>query len=209
MADIDTERLGEVMAAAAAGVQTAAIALYEEFGLHIARAVRRHLRALGVTSIDADDLHGLTMDVCFLLTERAGSWDPARGALPWVWADRRVRQVASGFIGQWSDSLDDRLVEVPAPALRDAAADDPDELELLHSLAGERGDVADYAAALGAAATSERNQRVLLAYRLQASLGDQSPAIPIGRRFGMTPAAVRQVVKRTTDRLPVDYRTAA
>lgn len=49
--------------------------------------------------------------------------------------------------------------------------------------------------------TSERNQETLLAYRLQATRGDPSPATTTGRRFGMTPPAVRQVVKRTRDRL--------
>jgi hypothetical protein len=125
-----------------------------------------------------------------------------------VWADRRLRQEASRFVGQWSDPIDDRVRQLPAPTLSCEVDRDPDELDLLRSMAEERADVADYAAALSSAATSERNQRVLLAYRLQSSLGDRSPAVTVGRRFGMTPAAVRQVVKRTSDRLAEHWRPA-
>jgi hypothetical protein len=75
-------------------------------------------------------------------------------------------------------------------------------------MARDRKDVERYVEALTSASTSERNQRILLAYRLQASLGDRSPAITVGRRFGMTPAAVRQVVKRTSDRLGVLWQPA-
>lgn len=200
MADLDTNRLAQVMARAAAGVQTAAIALYDEFGPAIARSMRRHLSDLGLRDVDADDVGGLTMDACFVLYDHAGSWSPTGGALPWVWAERRLRQLASAFVGQWSDSLDESVLEVPAPPLA-GCSDDPDELELLVKMAGRHPAVAGYAEALASAATSERNQRVLLAYRLQSSLGDRSPAVTIGRRFDMTPAAVRQVVKRTSDRL--------
>ena len=207
MADLDLERLAELMAQAGAGVQTAPISLYEEFGLFVTRAMRRHLSDLGVRDVDADELHGLVMDACYELADRARSWRPDGGALPWVWAERRLRMLASRFVGQWSDPLDDSHHELPAAPLRDARpADDPDELELLGRLARERPDVGRYAEALSTAATSERNQRVLLAYRLQASLGDRSPAITVGRRFEMTPAAVRQVVKRTSDRLGEVWR---
>jgi hypothetical protein len=203
MAEIDRERLAEVMEMAAAGVETAPIALYQEFGLHIARALRRHLAALGVRDVAADDLHGLTMDACFELATHARAWNPAGGALPWVWAERRLRQVASGYVGQWSDAFDERIHDRAGESTAEppAAPGDPDELDLLRSLAARRPDVDTYAGALAAAATSERNQRVLLAYRLQASLGDPSPANTVGARFGMKPATVRQVVKRTGDRL--------
>lgn len=205
MADLDFERLADVMAQAAAGVQTAPIALYEEFGLHLARAMRRHLAELGVRNVDPDELHGVTMDACFVLADHARSWRPDGGALPWVWAERRLRQVAVRFVGQWSDPLDAALELVAAP-VPVAGDDDPDELELLHRLAGERADVKRYAEALSSATSSVRNQRILLAYRLQSSLGDRSPAHTIGRRFDMTPAAVRQVVKRTTDRLGREWQ---
>lgn len=208
MADLDIDRLTEVMAHAGDGVPTAPLSLYEEFGLFVARAMRRHLSDLGVRDVDADDLHGLTMDACFVLADHARSWRPDGGALPWVWAERRLRMLASGFVGQWTDPLDDSLYEVPAAPLA-APADDPDELDLLNRLAREHRDVRRYAEALSTAAASERNQRVLLAYRLQASLGDRSPAVTVGRRFDLTPAAVRQVVKRTSDRLAEVQRMAA
>ncbi len=205
MADIDRDRLENVMATAAAGVATAAIILYQEFGLAIARSLRRHLVDFGVRDIDADDLHGLTMDACFVLYDHASGWSPNGGALPWVWAERRLRNLVSGYVGQWADELDDAVHAVAAAPPDVPDADDPDEFELLHHLAAKRHDVARYADALATSATSERNQRVLLAYRLQSSLGDRSPAVTIGRRFDMTPAAVRQAVKRTGDRLAATW----
>lgn len=211
MADLDFQRLTDVMAQAAAGVPTAPIALYQEFGLAVARAMRRHLADLGVRRVDHDELQGLTIDACLVLADHAGGWRPDGGALPWVWAERRLRQLAVGHVGQWSDPLDDTLLDLPAQEYGEGHDTDPDELELLHRLARERDDVAAYASALDRAATSTRNQQVLLAYRLQASLGDHAPAHTVGRRFAMQPAAVRQVVKRTSDRLAavLDERVAA
>jgi hypothetical protein len=211
MADLDFERLTDVMAQAAAGVPTAPIALLQEFGLAVARSMRRHLSDLGVRRVDHDELQGLTIDACLELADHAGGWRPDGGALPWVWAERRLRQLAVRHVGQWSDPLDDTLLDLPAQEYGEGHDDDPDELELLQAIARRRDDVAAYADALGRAATSTRNQQVLLAYRLQASLGDQAPAHTVGRRFAMQPAAVRQVVKRTSDRLArvLDERVAA
>ncbi len=210
MADLDRQRLAQVMALAASGVGTAAVLLYQEFGLQIARSLRRHLGDFGVRDINADDLHGLTMDACFVLYDHSRSWSPTGGALPWAWADRRLRQLVSAHIGQWSDPLDDEHLALPAaPMSASWSPDEPDELELLRVMAKSRRDVAAYVVALDGAATSSRNKEVLVAYRLQASLGDLSPAVTIGRRFQMSPAAVRQVVKRTSDRLDAVYTQAA
>lgn len=210
MADLDRQRLVQVMALAASGVETAAVLLYQEFGLQVARSLRRHLGDFGVRDIDADDLHGLTMDACFVLYDHARSWSPTGGALPWIWADRRMRQLVSSHVGQWSDPIDEEHQALPAaPVAAPWSSDEPDELELLRVMAKSRRDVATYVDALDAAATSSRNKEVLVAYRLQASLGDRSPAVTIGRRFEMTPAAVRQVVKRTSDRLDAISSQAA
>jgi len=199
MAEIDRDRLAEVMAEAAAGDLLAPVTLYQEFGQPVMRALRSHLGALGVTTVDPDDLHGLTIDACLFLAERASAWRPDGGALPWVWAERPLRKLASDFVGQWSDELDEaqQVLAAPEPAPGD---DDAEELELLALIARERPAAGLVAEALTNVA-SERNQRILLAYRVQASLGDPSPAHTTGRRFGMTPPAVRQVVKRTKDRL--------
>lgn len=199
MAEIDRERLAEVMAEAAAGAPLAPLRLYQEFGQPVMRSLRSHLRSLGQTAVDPDDLHGLTMDACMELADLAASWRPDGGALPWVWAERRLRRLASDFVGQWSVELDEAVLDLPeaAPA---AGVDDPEELELLLRLAHD-WPVADLLVQALGAVTTERNQQILLAYRLQASLGDPSPANTTGHRFGMTPPAVRQVVKRTRDRL--------
>ncbi len=200
MAEIDRVRLAQVMAMAAAGVETAPVLLYQEFGLTVARALRHHLGSLGMGDIEADDLHGLTIDACIVLCECASGWRPDGGALPWVWAERRLRALAARFVGQWADPIDAAVFEVEASPLAGIRDSDVDELDLLRQLAADGGVVGLLAEALAAAGT-ERNQRILLAYRLQANLGDPSPANTTAARFAMTPPAVRQVVKRSTDRL--------
>jgi hypothetical protein len=42
---------------------------------------------------------------------------------------------------------------------------------------------------------------LVLEVKVQAGLGDPSPAVTVGRRHGMRPDAVRQAVKRTLDGL--------
>ncbi len=49
--------------------------------------------------------------------------------------------------------------------------------------------------------TSPRNGQIFLEHRVQGSMGDPSPANTVGQRHQMKPDAVRQVVKRTRDRL--------
>jgi hypothetical protein len=46
-----------------------------------------------------------------------------------------------------------------------------------------------------------RDRAILLEVKLQTDAGDPSPANTVAREFGLQPAAVRQVVKRTCDRL--------
>lgn len=198
MAEINRERLAEVMAEAAAGELLAPLWLYQEFGQPVMRALRSHLSALGQTVVNPDDLHGLTMDACMFLADHASAWRPDGGALPWVWAERQLRKLASDFVGQWTDELDETLHDLSGR--EPAGGDEPEELELLQQIAHNKPTAGLLAEAL-TAITSERNQRILLAYRMQASLGDPSPAHTTGQRFGMTPPAVRQCVKRTRDRL--------
>lgn len=83
------------------------------------RSLRSHLRALGQTVVDPDDLHRLTMDACMELADLAAGWRRDGGALPWVWAERLLRRLASDFVGQWSVQLDETVLDLPeaAPAV--------------------------------------------------------------------------------------------
>ena len=193
-------RLVRLMAAMAAGDHAAIFLLATEFRTPLAGAVRRHLRRMGVERVDAADLDGLVIDACIELSRVAGGWDPAGGALPWTWAERRISAAVAAHVGIHADHLDDDthrvLAEQPAEPNGPAATEDPDPLLLLDRRAGRRPDCELVQEALGRVA-SARNQRIVLGVRLQAALGDPSPAGTVGREEGLQPDAVRQVVHRT------------
>jgi hypothetical protein len=191
------ERLVTVMERLATGDRAAVVTLYVEFGRVLSGVVRRHLGRLGVHGVVREELDGLVLDACFALEACAPAWQPETGVAPWTWAERRVAGVVSAWVGQHSDGLDDTVLDVPAPV--PAAAGELAPLELL----GTRDEpmcrlLRD---AFVAAGVSTRDQQLLVETRLQASLGDPAPAVTIAPLYGMQPAAVRQAVKRTKDRL--------
>ena len=200
------ERLVAVMTLLAQGDRAALFAFYEEFGEHIAAAVRHELRRVHVRATP-EDFSGLVLDAVMTIGSCAGGWDPAGGAMPWVWAGHRIRQVVRTHVGQFADSIDDgRLsttekLEAYAASVPTAAHDSGvSELEALARLSASEDVCALLLAALEDVTTA-RDREILLAYKLQAALGDPSPANTIGAAFELTPAAVRQIVKRSLDRL--------
>jgi hypothetical protein len=198
------DQLVEVMDAMAAGDGAAVFVLYNEFGGVIGAALRRELRAVGVDSVRSDELGELVMDACFELNDCAGAWRAGGGALPWTWAARRLRNVVTRHLGVYADSLDDdhgadlRAVESGTPAT--SGAPEPEEVEVLRALAIIDDECALLRQALAVVAT-ERDRALLLELKVQAGLGDPSPALTVANRNAMRPDAVRQAVKRTLDRL--------
>ena len=193
----ERNRLVEIMERMAEGDQAAAITLFREFGDRIGAMVARIARSQGATHLEPEDVDAMALDVCLDLVPRAGSWDPDGGALPWVWAERRIVAMVGRTIGQYGRPLDERLdVEDPGggPAV------DLDDGEALVRLAAVSEACALVVEAL-ATALSERDRAVLLQFEVQRTSGDPSPAHTVADAFGMTPAAVRQVVKRGKDRL--------
>ena len=192
------ERLVQIMEAIAGGDRAAVISLYDEFGSYITGAVRRHLRRFGGDNVDVAEVDGLVMDVCLDLSTRAASWDPDGGATPWQWADRRVGAMVSGYVGQYADELDaahDDIESAQAPV-----DDGADVVELLDRVASMSGEAALLAEGLGLVA-SERDRSVFVEAKLQAAMGDRSPASTLAAVTGLKPAAVRQIVHRVRERL--------
>lgn len=183
------ERLTEVMGRLAVGDRAALERLHAEFGAPIRAAVQGHLRHLGVTRIDPDDVDGLTLDVCVPLAGRAASWDPAHGVTPWTWARLRVRSMVAAHVGLFTD----RCPSAARPTRRPPAPvrpGDDDVLAVFGRLAAARPDVGLLHEAL--ARVSRPGQRALLfEVRMQAGQGDPSPAVTVGRAraFGPTPSA--------------------
>lgn len=199
------ERLREVMAALAAGDRAATFDLYAEFGGPIRSWVRRSLRRLGVDVIGAEELDGLVIDACLELQGCAGSWDPEGGALPWVWAEKRLLGVASRWVGQHADCIDDREDVVGRMVSSSVGggggggrSTEPGVIDLLERL--DDPTCVLLREALEAVA-SVRDREIVLEVGLQRSLGDGSPAVTIGPAVGLRPDAVRQVLRRVRRRL--------
>jgi hypothetical protein len=193
------QRLRVVMAAMAAGDRGATFDLYAEFGGAIGSTMRRLLRRLGVDTVPREELDGLVIDACLELQGCAESWDPEGGAVPWVWAERRLLTVASRWVGQHADAIDDKhevidlLVAHPGTSSHETGP-----LELLRRLDDPTCRLLREALEVVA---SVRDQTILLEVGLQRSLGDTSPAVTIGPHVGLRPDAVRQVLRRLRQRL--------
>lgn len=194
------ERLVVIVAAIGAGDRSAVFCLYTEFGGHIGAAVRRELRRLGVESVGPEELDGLVIDACFALSECGASWNPAGGALPWTWAARRLRSIASDWVSQHADQLDDGHLEACAVTAQVAAPGDEAELEVLARLAGHHAGCALVLDGLEQVA-SRRDRAIVLEVRDQVASGDPSPALTVARRHNVTPEVVRQVTCRVRARL--------
>jgi hypothetical protein len=196
--------VADLMARMAAGDQAAVFCLVERHGTRLAGAVRAMARRRGVEWLHREDLDDLVVDAAMALLDVAEAWDPAGGALPWVWARHRLEAVVDRFVGQHHDSLDaeraaslERLMpEAPPPG----PGCEPDVLDLLAHL-GSGSELATVVRDALAQVGSRRDQRLLLEVRLQESLGDRSPAATVAPRYGMQPAAVRQQVRRMKHRL--------
>lgn len=192
-------RLRDVMQVMAAGDRAATFDLYAEFGGPIRATVRRLLRRLGLDSVPPEELDGLVIDACLELQSCAAAWDPTGGALPWIWAERRLLAVVSRWVGQHADTLDDRgeVIDLIV-ASSSGASTEPTALEVLDRL--DHPTCILLKEALEVVATG-RDRAILLEVSLQRSLGDASPAVTIGPHVGLRPDAVRQVLRRVRQRL--------
>jgi hypothetical protein len=203
----DRERVAEVMAEVAAGESAAIFELHAEFAPSIEAAVRRALRDFGVDHPEPDEVAGLVVEATLALGDSAGAWRPD-GALPWWWAFKRIQQVVNRSLGQFAVSYDtdlhSHLTEASPPAW---TGEEPSMLALVEDLAEVHEEVALLREAFAAMPGSERDRELLLVYTSQQMSGDQSPAETVAPMFAMTPAAVRQAVKRARDRLRVMAET--
>jgi len=199
-------RLVEVMARLAVGDGAAFFILCDEFEPYLAATVRRILRRLNVQP-DADLVSELVIETAIVINDTAGSWNPDGGAKPWVWAEKRIAAMVSRFVGQHHDSLDLDAEENPyQPVAAPLAGDDDcdrrthgasDDVEVLvlRSLAAQYPVAALLDTGM-ASALSMRERAVLLAYEALKVDGDPSPANTLSREWGLSPANVRQIVKR-------------
>jgi len=184
----DPAQLDRVMARLAAGDMAYAVTLAKGCERPIARLVRTLLCEMGRRDLahDRDEVAGLVLDACFVIADRSGGWRPG-GAPPWVWARFAIRAEVARSIGHRCVELDDRRHDEREPEPVDIV--DYDELVERDARFASFDDVLR-------GCTSERDRRIVVEYLQQQSAGDPSPAITVGRMFGLESATVRQVFSR-------------
>jgi hypothetical protein len=191
------DRVVELMARMAAQDASAAFDLYEEFGPVIRRVVRGHLADLGTHAPSAADLDGLTLDAVMALLDAAPSGRHDGGAMPWTWAERRLRSLCQRHIGQWADVLSDDHDGPAGPAVDHQDHDDMDHLARVAT-----DDETIQLLLEGLALTSTaRDAQLFIALKAQAAAGDPSPSVTVAAEHAMKPDAVRQAARRTRVKL--------
>ena len=189
-----------IMARLAAGDPAAVFTLAEHHGHRVAGVVRRQLRSCGVDDISRDDLHSLVLDACIELRTVAGAWRPG-GALPWWWAEGRIRAMVNRWVGVHADALDDHLLDAEDVQESVASCAERSISETFARLIEDDPRVRLVAEAARAARVDDVALVCLLDYRIQQGQGDPSPAHTLADRYGVTPEALRQRICRGRRRL--------
>jgi hypothetical protein len=176
------------------------------FRPELGRAVERigESRGRRFTRQEVDDL---VLDVAVGLSQILGPWRADGGATPWGWARHRVASVVDEYIGQFHRPLPEGPERVderrPEPA---RSTEEHSSLAVLERLAEQDPILAVLVDALAQVA-SPRDRRVFLETRVQAALGDPSPAATVAEIEGMRPEAVRKQHSRVLGRLRELART--
>lgn len=184
-----------VMFAILAGEQGAIWDLHRLAEPALAGMVRREAARVGAR-LDADDVFGITLDAAMALARLAKSWSPD-GALPWVWARKRIFALVHRQVGTFTRELDDEVLEVeappPAPRFEEPAA-------VLRALA-ERHEGARALQQRFDLLLSDRDAGIWLAFQIERDGGNRSPAVTVAADHDMRADAVRKVVQRVGERL--------
>lgn len=182
------------MARLAGGEQQAMWDLHDLAEPWLRRMVRAEARRIDVR-IGDDDVLDLTLDAAIELGKLAKAWKPD-GALPWVWARRRINGLVHQHVGVFADELDEAhhdieepaaltLVDEPRLVLRSLALRHAAALRLEHQLLE----------------VSERDADIWLLVQMEKAAGNRSPAVTVAADHDMRPDAIRKVVQRVAQHL--------
>ena len=188
------------MARLVEGDTAAVFTLVEHHGHRVAGVVRRQLARCGVDQISRDDLQALVLDACMELRHVAGAWRPG-GALPWWWAEGRIRALVTSWVGVHADALEDYWAAVEEPDSAPAASVEASVAETFARLVEEVPLVGLVAEAARAARIDDVALVCILDYCVQQDQGDPSPAHTLAERYGVSPDTLRQRISRGRRRL--------
>lgn len=188
-------RVVEVMARLVAGDRDATWDLHVLAEVPVRHMLRAEARRVDVR-IGDEDVFDLTIDAAIDLAKLARAWDPD-GALPWVWARKRIRGLVHDHIGQFTRELDDEHLQIEAPPMLVSV---PEPREVLRSVA-EQHPAARALEQRLAATVSERDADIWLGVQLEKGAGNRSPAVTVAAECGLRPDAVRKVCQRVGERL--------
>ena len=184
-----------IMARLVAGDGAAVFTLAEHHGHRVAGVVRRQLSRCGVDVVSRDDLQSLVIDACMALRDVAPAWRPG-GALPWWWAEGRIRALVIAWVGVHADSIDDHWSDVDDVEPAAAASFEESVAATFARLVDEVPLVGLVAEAARAARINEISLMCMLDYCIQQDQGDPSPAHTLADRYGISPETLRQRICR-------------
>lgn len=182
------------MARIAGGDRQAVWELHDLAEPALARLLRGEARRIDVR-IGDEDIFDLTLDAAVDLGKLAQAWKPD-GALPWVWARRRITALVHDHVGTFARELDETHLEIEEPP-RLPAVDDP--RGVLRTLASRHPSAHLLEQRL--ATVRDRDADIWLGVQLEKGSGNRSPAITVAAIHDMRPDAVRKVVQRVGERL--------
>jgi hypothetical protein len=188
-------QVAAVMARIVAGDRDATWDLHVLAEVPVRHMLRKEARRIDFR-IGDEDVFDLTIDAAIDLAKLARSWDPS-GALPWVWARKRINRLVHDHVGQFTRELDDEHLEVEAPPVMEAV---PEPREVLRTVA-RRHPAARHLDEALSASVSERDADIWLGVQLEKGAGNRSPAVTIAAESGLRPDAVRKVCQRVSERL--------
>lgn len=188
-------QIAAVMARLAGGERSAVWDLHVLLEVPVRHILRAEARRIDMR-IGDEDLFDLTIDAAIDVAKLARSWKP-EGALPWVWARKRITRLVHDHVGQFTRELEDEHLEIEA---RPVLAAVPEPREVLRAVA-QRHPAARCLEERLTESVSERDADIWLGVQLEKGAGNRSPAVTIAAECGLRPDAVRKVCQRVTERL--------
>jgi hypothetical protein len=191
--------LDNLMQRLAEGDDSALWGLYEAFGGDVRAVMYGLVRVRGYPFVAPDLLDELTIDACLELRAVARAWKP-NGALPWVWARRRLAAVVGDLLPPPTLPFPEDEPEATTGGVLFVGDDEAPPMDILRRLAVGDAVLGLLVEALGRA-LPPIDRDLLLTYEVQKRSGDPSPSLTVGPIFGLGPDTVRQRASRARRRV--------